>query len=195
MPVTDLSIKIACAKTPTIFGYVIITCCNSTAAAVDATLEIAADRQRKNIADSSVSMVAQDLVLVFYVRRKSGVDSTRCTNKLSKNKPIAAWKIGSREACSSVRIAKIKRTFDRGIFFSSLSSRKSAFDLLQASNVRFHVYVLYFTERLNKIFLFSQGNFIHKSYVHRYLLFQSYHFYFLFDCGNTKLRNARLFGA
>ena len=96
MPVTDLSIKIACAKTPTIFGYVIITCCNSTAvaaaaAAVDSTLEIAADRQRKNVADSSVSVVAQDLVLVFYVRRKSGVD-TRCTNMLSKNEPIAARK-------------------------------------------------------------------------------------------------------
>lgn len=30
--VTDLSIKIACAKTPTIFGHVIITCCNAATA-------------------------------------------------------------------------------------------------------------------------------------------------------------------
>jgi len=63
MPVTDLSIKIACAKTPTIFGYVIITCCNfDAAAAAAAALEISGS-PKKCCRFEHIYGSARDLVL------------------------------------------------------------------------------------------------------------------------------------
>lgn len=61
VPLTDLSIKIACAKTPTIFGHVIITCCNSADAGA---LERSRRTAVKNVVDSAAILThgsARDL--------------------------------------------------------------------------------------------------------------------------------------